>query len=269
MVTKHLISKDVSTATDATEPAEYRPGLPAVNLLPADLRNAQLGRRAKVRFMLGIVAVAAVTAAGVGLQEARSWSADNALSEQHDRAAQLSSELAELADVDRYSRGVDANKSAIEQTMAKDVDQAGVLRALQSTTNGSVSLTTVTFTTDTTAVQTLEPGAQPGDVPVNPDGSPVAVSAASTSAVSACQGVDLFGGDGAPVGCASLTVSAKSRDALAEWLEDVEADDRFAAPFVSQTASGERGRVSVTAVVALTDAIYSHTYKGFAKGDAR
>lgn len=216
-----------------------------VNLLPAEVVELVAVQALKRRLVIVAVAMIGLFAALYVGQFARITAANNDLAEANAKSATLSRQLADLASVKRFYADVENNQKTIMTTMQNEVLYSKVLSSLTKVTPNGIRLTNVNIAS-------------------------VGATAPGEAAGTPCPGPDPFN-PVASVGCVTITGTASSRDAIGTFLTNVDRDDFFASPYVSATTADDKGQVSFSATVGLTDRVYPHRYNDvlFLRGETK
>lgn len=215
--------------------APFVPVLPSVNLLPTEVIEVLALRALRRRFIVaGIATVATVAVLFCG-QFALIAKANADLEKENTATVALNQQMRKLAPVKAFYAGVSANQTTITATMAKEVLYSDVVRRLKATTPAGVTIGNVSLAAQS---QTAGAGAAIG---------------------TACPGPDPFN-PGTSVGCVNIAGTATSRQVVGKLIQNLFADDHFANPYVSATTVDDKGTVTFTATVGLTDKVYSKRY---------
>jgi hypothetical protein len=211
--------------------------MPDVNLLPP--RVFEAAQAQKVRRKLGLIGGAMVlVVAGLYVgQTAQIMFANNALDTETAKGVVLDKQARDLAPVKAFYLGVDAQKTMVQTTMAKELVFSKLASTLLETSGTDAQILTVTVTTAASGAAGTE----------------------AAAAGAACTSPDPFT-KAAIVTCAQFTGTSAGREGVAKFLANLTKSDKFAIPYVPVTDSADGKGVTFNGSVGITDKFYSNRY---------
>jgi hypothetical protein len=215
----------------------FTPAMPDVNLLPP--RVFEAAQAQKVRRKLGLIGGAMVlVVAGLYVgQTAQIMFANNALDTETAKGVVLDKQARDLAPVKAFYLGVDAQKTMVQTTMAKELVFSKLASTLLETSGTDAQILTVTVTTAASGAAGTE----------------------AAAAGAACTSPDPFT-KAAIVTCAQFTGTSAGREGVAKFLANLTKSDKFAIPYVPVTDSADGKGVTFNGSVGITDKFYSNRY---------
>lgn len=217
--------------------------LPLVNMLPGDVLEVVEQQRLKRLFVLLAVGVVAAIGAAYLAQSGVIAVAENKLADEQAKTAPLLAQQAELAPVKTFYEQIEANKSTIQTTMAREVLTSQVLADLSAVTPGGVDITSTGVALEAAA--------------------PVAAGAVAdpTQTTNTCPSQDPYNTSGLSAGCVTVDGTATSREVLGDWLDSIDESETFTVAFIPSTSTGgETGGVTFSATIGLSDTVYLNRY---------
>lgn len=233
-----------------------RPGLPTVNLLSPSAFERMATRRLRRRFVAAGLALVVLVAGVWAAQHLRVGQAEQMLAVEKAETARLTEETQALAPVRAFVTGVEAQKTTVQEAMAREIYFSLVLDGLEGATPSGARLESLAITL------APAPVAPPAPAPPAEGEEGTAEPAPEVPAapvVSPCPGPDPFN-TRVVVGCVTLSGTASSRAEVGALVVNLGNDKLFVEPFISTTTTADASDVSFSGSVGLSERVFSKRY---------
>lgn len=238
--------------------AARRP-LPAVNLLSPWSFERMAVRRLRLRFLAAAVVLVAAVGAVWPVQALRVSDAEGLLAVEQAETARVQEQTSALQPVRTFVAGVEAQKTTISETMAREIFFSEALEAMQDAAPAGVRLDSLVVTLAEAPV-TPEAAAPAAPAEGAEDGAAAeAAPPAAPPVASPCPGPDPFN-TRTVVGCVTLNGTASTRTDVGDFVVNLGAEKLFVEPFVSTTTTADGAQVTFTGSVGLSEKVFSGRY---------